>query len=834
MLRERSRRGKKAGLIAGIAALLAALLLAPWWRNYAMLRDFYDYGLVMAAVGRMEAGERPYVDFATPIQTLHFLLAQGAERIWGARYLSLTYANAAAMVVALAGFALLLRRYVGAAVALLVGAAVVIGSFGQHTIVWHNAMGVAWLAVATWSAARIGKGDARTVGLSVAMFAALWLGGMTKVTYQVAGLAFVLLFMLRAVVRGTMTARRGVAMGVAVVGFGIVAPVLTEMAYTGASFAVWRENVFELAASRRELLLRALSPEFYWRTPHDYYAGANFPFVGGWGVLLVGAVGWVLWRRRNGAERAGAEKVFLMLGVMGALVCGAVLLATNFEIAQMSGAAWLVLATALGLAFARQREGRWILAAGAVTLAVPAWWSAWTGARVLWGRETLVRESFVSADELPARFSYLRGTRVESTMRDSLRGFDEYMQQRTERRVYFALGTEWMVRVAPEARHRGLPLWLHDGTTYSDENAWILNARLAPGGGIETVVTFEAWNHWHFGAAEMLQRAWSGPSRVGPHLMVYEIRPRMERPLAHPVELATATDSNVYARRVRAPGIELALQIRKDGAYLAQPSGSAVTLDFPVETLRGEMVAELTEPVAKPVTVAFRVKEGGGEGSVLAEWRVELSNEMSSRIGSFEVEGGGRAVVLEVEANAANARVGWRKLWTRGAEGDGEDVPGPLDEELKTLTPRGNWVEALMASETKWAPLQTAVFGIDAFADTRNREWELFAHVPGEVWLRVDPEAERVSGEFGLREHAWTHADSLPGAVARVVWVKSGRLEVLFEKELRPIGREEDRALQRFEVALPEEGGWVGLVWVSTDVQRNAWGHAWWRRVRID
>lgn len=833
MFRESSSRGRRVGLMVGAGALVVLLLL-PWWRNHAMLRDFYDYGLVMAAVGRMEAGERPYVDFATPIQTLHFLLAQAAERIWGARYLSLTYANAAAMVVALAGFALLLRRYVGVAVALLVGAAVVIGSFGQHTIVWHNALGVAWLAVATWSAARIGRGDGRTAGLSVAMFVALWLGGMTKVTYQVAGLAFVLLFVLRAVVRGAMAPRKGCAMLVAMVGFGMVAPVLTEMVYTGASFATWRQNVFELAASRRELLLRALSPEFYWQTPHDYYAGANFRFVGGWGVLLVAATAWALWRRQRVENATRGDAAFLMLGAAGAVVCGAVLLATNFEIAQMSGAAWLVLAAALGLGFAGGREGRWILAAGAVTLSVPAWWSAWTGARVLWGREALVRESFVSADELPARFSYLRGTRVESTMRDSLHGFDEYMQQRNERGVYFALGTEWMVRVAPEARHRGLPLWLHDGTTYSDENAWILNARLAPGGGLETVVTFEAWNHWHFGAAEMLQRAWSGPSRVGPHLMIYEIRPRMERPLAHPVELAAATDSNVYARRVRAPGIELALQIRKDGAYLAQPSGSAVTLDFPVETLRGEMVAELTEPVAKPVTVAFWVKESGGEGRVLAEWRVELSNEMSSRIGSFDVEGGGRTVVLKVEADAANVRLGWRKLWTRGAEGDGQDVPGPLDGALKALTPRGNWTEALMASETKSAPLQTAVFGMDAFADTRNREWELFAHVPGEVWLQVEKSVRRVSGEFGLREHAWTHADSLPGVIARVVWVKSGRLELLFEKELRPISREEDRALQRFDVALPEEGGWIALVWVSTDAQRNAWGHAWWRRIKFE
>jgi len=834
MSRESSIRRGRAAVVAGAGVLLAVLLLVPWWRNHAILRDFYDYGLVMAAVGRMEAGERPYVDFATPIQTLHFLLAQAAERIWGARYLSLTYANAAAMVGALAGFALMLRGRLGAGLAWAVGAAVVLASFGQHAIVWHNALGVAWLAVATWSAARIGRTGERGGTWAVAMLAALWLGGMTKVTYQVASLAFVMLFLIRAVWGGRVSAGVGAALGLAVMGFGVVAPVLTEMAYTGASFATWKENVFELAASRRELLLRVLSPEFYWRTPHDYYMGANFQFVGGWGVLLVGAAGWVLWKRRGAGEKARGDAGFLILGVGGAVVCGAVLLATNFEIAQVSGAAWLVLATALVIAFGREREGRWILVAGAATLAVPAWWAAWTGARVLWGREELVRERFVSADELPARYAYLRGMRIEATMRDSLHGFDEYARERSEGGIYFALGTEWMVRAAPEARHPGLPLWLHDGTTYSDHNAWILNARLAHGGGIETVVTFEAWNHWHFGAAEMLQQAWSGPRRVGPHLMVYEIRPAMERPLAQPVEFAAATRSNVYARRVRTEGTEVALRVRKDGAYLAQPAGSAVGLEFPVEMLRGEMVAELTRPVGKPVGVTMRVRTDGEEGKSLAEWRVELSNDVSTRLGDFEVEAGGKNVVLEVETGDARVRAGWRKLRTRGAERNGRDVPGPLDVELKALTLPANFKEALMAWEAPSQPMQAAVFGIDTFGEVRNEEWELFVHAPGEVWLQPQTAATRVSGEFGLREHAWTHAESLPGAIARVVWVKSGRLEVLFEKELRPIVREEDRAVQKFEVTLPEKGGWVGLVWVSTDVNRTAWGHAWWRRVRIE
>jgi hypothetical protein len=825
-----NRRGaSRLGWVLGWAAGVGGLLL-PWWRNHAWLRDFYDYGLVMAAVGRMEAGERPYVDFQTPIQTLHFLLAQGAERIWGARYLSLTYANAIAMVAVFGLLAWWLRRRWGGGIGLWVAGAVVVASFGQHTIVWHNALGVAWLAVAMWGMATLPERGWKRVAQIGVVWGALWLGGMTKVTYQVAALAFVVLFTARAVWRREMSMRAGAVMGAGVVGFGVVAPVWTEMVYTGASVGVWRENVLGLAASRSELLLRVLRPEFYWRTPHDYYLGANFPFVGGWGVVLVAAVAWGLWRAMRAEAERRRERGWLVVAAGGAVVCGVVLLATNFEIAQVSGAAWLVLATGLVLAFGRGGAARRVLAVGAVTLLLSAWWTAWTGARALWGRGELDRGQFVSADGLPSRYAYLEGTRIEAGVRESLLGFDEFVAGRDERAMYFVHGAEWMVRAAPAARHRGLPLWLHEGTTYSDENAWRINTRLAHGGGIELVWAFETWNHWHFGAAEMLAQTWSGPRRVGPHLMVYELEPAVEGILGRPVELAEKTGSNVDARRTRAEGGEVELRIRKDGAYLEQRDGGAWGLDFPMGTLRGEMVAELTEPVAGDVSVVLRVTENGAGGRVLAERRVGLSNRASAWIGSFEVEGGAGGVRLETEVGDARARAGWRTLRTGGAEVIEAVAPGPLDVGLKALAAREEWGGAL-GVENAWREM--AVFGIDAFADEREGRRELFVHVPGEVWLRVAGEA-RVSGEVGLREHAWSHPESLPGVIARVVWVKSGRLEVLWKKELRPKTRAADREPQEFAVEVPERGGWVALTMVSADATTNAWGHGWWRGVRVE
>src|SRR5258708_32789999 len=81
-----------------LMVLVALITLAPWWRNHHYLRDFYDYGLVMSGVGRIEAGERPFVDFVTPIQSGTFLFNGWAEKLGDGTYQAMTW-GAAALVV---------------------------------------------------------------------------------------------------------------------------------------------------------------------------------------------------------------------------------------------------------------------------------------------------------------------------------------------------------------------------------------------------------------------------------------------------------------------------------------------------------------------------------------------------------------------------------------------------------------------------------------------------------------------------------------------------------------------------------------------------------------
>lgn len=80
--------------VAFTAALLLIALL-PWWRNHGYLRDLYDYGLVIAANGHLNLGERPYVDFTTPIQAGFLGLSWMFERLGGGTYGGLTLGGAA-------------------------------------------------------------------------------------------------------------------------------------------------------------------------------------------------------------------------------------------------------------------------------------------------------------------------------------------------------------------------------------------------------------------------------------------------------------------------------------------------------------------------------------------------------------------------------------------------------------------------------------------------------------------------------------------------------------------------------------------------------------------
>ena len=41
------------------ARVLAVVALLPWWRNHRYLRSFFEYGVVMGGIGRIDTGQQP-------------------------------------------------------------------------------------------------------------------------------------------------------------------------------------------------------------------------------------------------------------------------------------------------------------------------------------------------------------------------------------------------------------------------------------------------------------------------------------------------------------------------------------------------------------------------------------------------------------------------------------------------------------------------------------------------------------------------------------------------------------------------------------------------------
>jgi hypothetical protein len=109
----------------------------------------------------------------------------------------------------------------------------------------------------------------------------------------------------------------------------------------------------------------------------------------------------------------------------------------------------------------------------------------------------------------------------------------------------------------------------------------------------------------------------------------------------------------------------------------------------------------------------------------------------------------------------------------------------------------------------------------------------LVGGTPTELWFRMSPGMIHAGGEFGLCEEAWTHAEGLAGLRVSAIAYKSGRFDLMYQRDLHPKEVEADRLPQRFDAWLPEGVGWIGLVVTPLDAKATSAKCAWWRNVRV-
>lgn len=784
------------------ALLVAVVALLPWWRNHDHLRDFYDYGLVIAGNARIAAGERPYVDFTTPIQSGIFWANSAAEKLGGGDFLGMTRGAAALIVAAAIGFTLLLARRWPEWLAALAAAAVVLGSASQHTIIWHNTLGVVCLALVAWSTALAPVWRREQWGWHVLTILGLLVGGLNKLNFHLVALAAASGWLVHAwLVRGESLRRIG-ATAACWVGAGVVLPVVLELAWTGAPLRLWLYNVVGLASgSRAQGLAEVFRRHFYTEPMHDYYGELALPQVGAVGLLMCVVVTVLAWRAAGADGKSARRAQGLALGA-GALAfaAGAALLATNFEIAYVGWSAWTVLAIAVLLGSGGEMRGAGcvVFAALLTLLAVFAGESAWRGQRSQFGHAADPREAYVPADTAGPQFSYLRGVKVPPNWIGSLRDIAANLPAADAdglRPVFYGPGLEWLERAFPARKHARLPLWAHWRTSYGDRELAALDRLLGQAIAFDLILTPLAWDYWEEtvrqAVEEGYERNYFGPLVVArtPH-RVRTLFPDAVRLIEH---WGGNTAVTAWGSHAKVPSVH---REAGNGILLGRAEGEAVlSFTLPVRRITGEVVVHRLAPADVPVVAEFTIRL---PGEAVERWwaDVTLAPGESSRTVAYEVDCSGRPFELQVripEEHAGRIFGGYRGPRITHAEADRAPPPRLRPGERAAVAVELEEVRRLFpASEAVLEEVVLRGGRVDAGAV------ELLPG--GELWLRFDRLVAELRGVASESEPR----DAATAPVLRAGWYKGGRFDLLVQTGL-------DNAERRvaFQLRTPEPDGWL-------------------------
>ena len=796
--------------------VVLALSLAPWIRNRGLLRDFFDYGLMMVVNGRLADGARPFVDINTPLQSLSYLLNFYAERLFGGTYQAMTMGNGVFIVLSVVAlFAMLLRRFSVAAAAVMTGT-LIVGSLSQHTVIWYNGIGVMTLAAIGWAGAMapVLKRNDWSWHLIVAL--GLLLSGVNKLNYHAVGLVAAVAWPLRAGLLGHASWTRVSSTVLLWLAMGLAAPLALELAWTGATWEQWRYNVIDSAFRERGgNLLAVFTWDFYLTPMHDYYHATLRPlgaiFVG-WLVLAL-AVGW---RGRSALDRMllTGSLLFAFGGVAG-------LTATNHEIGYVSLAAGMTLLVGVWLGFELPTRGwlpRLLLVAPMLALGGVMWHSAWLGQRALFGHSQALRENYREVRAEGGQFTYLRGTRIPPEMAEDLEQLSKRLgavKPGETHPFFFGAGVEWLSRVWPTERIEGLPS-LMAPLVYGPSEINHLQDVLAYPSDISHVVGMRAWSDWpgnlkHFVESRSLK------SRVGQfelwelHAegMLKGLPPRQDA-----VMVINNFGGNLDGQHVTLEQSIRPMSTQEGRSYLGTDRGEGTfSFDLPVYKVAGEVALRRMEKTAsldEPLTATFalQILDETTKRSLATVWTqtITLPAGETQMVQSCEADTQRRPfrmVVIVSEESSGKLAAGWFVPRIQHTGVDTQHAP-------RLRLPSPGDVEGVDAS---WiAAIFPEGWRDDIELVVRNGRLTsngVTVDRGGELWFRSRRPIEEWIGHFWAEPTnvGW----NLP--VPRVVWYDGGRLEIVFQAgiEVGPEGK-------TFKAWSPELEGWFGFL-----VDDNEW-----------
>lgn len=779
-----------------LVALVTMLALAPWWRNHGYLRSFFDYGVVMGGIGRIDDGQRPYVDFITPIQTGWYVLNGLAEKAGDGTFQAMTLSGAACILISLAVLLWMLSRRWPLPVAALMVGSLVFASVSQHTLLWYNSWGVVLLAVVAWGGAIAPVLRRADWSWHAFVAVALFLGGINKINMQLLALALAGAWAVRAGLTGRSGWGRVFATAIFYFACAIL-PVLAEMAWTGASFAQWWHNVVALpAANRSGMVFEAFSINFLIKPIHDYY-GPLLLEKGGLicaiaTVLTVAAI-----LRKNWRETGWLEKFLPLVCGAVALLGGAVLLTTNMDIAYIGQGGWFVLLIALWLGYDLPARGAWFygtMVAPVILVGSLAWWSAWQGQRSQFGHSREPRSDYADGTQAGPEFGYFRGTLMPGETVESLRLVAQWRQSLSaerRRRHFFGPGTEWAAHIWPAMWTPGLPIYLHADNSLGAAEAARLFAVIS-GGELEGITVSHVLDLWPERERDYLMHRYV-QRPLGAMFSVYDKISGGVSGL--PVWFTRAFGGNTDSRFLVS---DVPLQNRDTWRkFLGVTAGrGAMLLTVPTNRLEGEVVLRRLPGAPRTAAAAdFKIYAQPNATTRFERWsrHVELPADQDEVLVHYAIDSSHLPTAFTVEIPPALdgiAAAGWRGPKIQHTGQDGPDEPAWF---FRGDAPVVRMDEAALAQllPAGWRPV--AAFMHDG--KVTDHGIELAAG--GEIWLRVRGMVSAFAGTAVMAPPG--HAPMVRG-----IWYSGGRLEVFTET----LARESDRTAE-FHSWCGEPGGWL-------------------------
>lgn len=760
------------------AIAAATVALIPWMRNRAYVNDLLDYGLVIVGNARVAEGERPWVDFTTPLQSGFYWTNHWIERIFGDTFQAMTMGNGVAIVLALALTAFVLSKRMPPIFAVVISLVIVVGSLGQHTLVWYNAVGALALAYVSWSAAISPVLHRATFWWHALTFIALVAGGTNKLNFHLVGLAGAIAWAIRA---GCLKQEKWPRVATTVVVWllaGTAIPLALELAWTGATFAEWRHNVLEIALSSRGGHLTSLLGLDFYIKPLNLFYGPTLGPVGAivaiW--LILSAV--LAWNGRNCIDR-----IFIFGATLFSIAGFAGIMATNHEIVYISLSAGIVILISFWLGFdliAQPQLRRWVLTLPAVILGILMWQSAWQGQRALFGHTIVDRSTFRELKSIDGEFDYLKGTHFPPDFARDLESLATNIPPPPSKGNYpyfYSTGLEWLEEIWPAKKLPKAPI-LQTPVAYTVVEITRLKQAFTSPTEFTMAFGMVAWNSWPDGIDDYMSSRLT-PRLIG-GLIVAEIHDDSIRKRLEPYHDAIAI-LNGYGGNMDRQFITIQQQLWKSEAengqaFLGSETGTGVfVFDQPTIKLRGEIIVRrMTDDLSPALEVDFSVHTAPTSSDLTAEllWEqhVELPPlETEIRI-PYDLNTRNLPTQFTVEIpqhSSWKVAAGWRLPRIQHLRAELPDPPFLREPHPVTTTIDENWKQALLPAP--WADKFDVVIRNGRLVDGNV---ELPAG--GEVWLRSTEQVASIHGRISLP----TPLQNGGEFVVRSLWYKGGRIEI--------------------------------------------------------